>query len=174
MRRRVRSDGFKCNCNLKLFALWLSLCVTVCGYLTPLPVMAAVGLSGPAYVIDGDTIVIHGRHIRLFGVDAFEHDQTCGRFACGVAATEAMQGLVRGNMVACVRQATDPYGRMVAVCRAGANDLGQVMVHQGLAVAYRAFSTRYLPDENWARVHHAGAWAHGFDSPRTWRETHVK
>ena len=34
-------------------------------------------LSGHARVIDGDTIVIGEVHVRLFGIDAPESDQTC-------------------------------------------------------------------------------------------------
>lgn len=131
-------------------------------------------LSGRAYAIDGDTIVIGGRHIRLFGVDAFEHDQTCGRFQCGQAATRVMRARLQGQVVACAQQDVDPYGRAVAVCTAGGEDLGRVMVRAGLAVAYRHFSLRYLPDETWAQAHRQGAWAYGFDSPQYWRRTHVR
>jgi endonuclease YncB( thermonuclease family) len=34
-------------------------------------------LIGQASVIDGDTLEIHGTHIRLFGIDAPESDQLC-------------------------------------------------------------------------------------------------
>lgn len=139
------------------------------------PVVARpVTVSGAAYVIDGDTLVIHGRHIRLFGIDAFEHDQTCGRFACGQQAAAVMRGLVQdAAIVTCEQQDIDPYGRMVAICRTAAGvDLGREMVRRGLAVAYRHFSLRYLDDETYARTHRLGAWAYGFDSPLEWRRAH--
>ena len=110
----------------------------------------------------------------MFGVDAFEHDQTCGRFQCGQAATRVMRARLQGQVVACAQQDVDPYGRAVAVCTAGGEDLGRVMVRAGLAVAYRHFSLRYLPDETWAQAHRQGAWAYGFDSPQYWRRTHVR
>jgi endonuclease YncB( thermonuclease family) len=34
-------------------------------------------ITGPATVIDGDTIDIEGRRIRLYGIDAPESRQTC-------------------------------------------------------------------------------------------------
>ncbi len=133
----------------------------------------AGSLSGHAYVIDGDTLVIHDRHIRLFGVDAFEHDQTCGGFACGQQATSVMNGLVQSIIVTCDQQDVDPYGRMVAICRTSSGlNLGREMVRRGLAVDYRHFSRRYMDDETYARTHRLGAWAYGFDSPQTWRREH--
>ena len=48
-------------------------------------------LTGRARVIDGDTIELSGRHVRLEGIDAPEIAQTCGRWLigtwpCGTAA----------------------------------------------------------------------------------------
>ena len=56
---------------------------------------AAQNLSGAARVIDGDTIVINGTHIRLAGVDSPERSQTCeGRdgnvYECGRDASAVM------------------------------------------------------------------------------------
>src|SRR5215218_3460822 len=39
----------------------------------------AAELQGLATVIDGDTLEIGGRHVRLFGIDAPETGQTCTR-----------------------------------------------------------------------------------------------
>ncbi len=129
-------------------------------------------LSGPAEVIDGDTIVIHGTHVRFYGIDAFEHDQTCGAFACGVQATDAMRQLTEGQVITCYRQDTDHYGRTVAICRRPDGlDLNGEMVRRGLAVAYRTYSLKYLPVEKAARAAHAGAWGFGFQSPMDFRHS---
>jgi endonuclease YncB( thermonuclease family) len=40
-------------------------------------------LTGSVRVIDGDTIEIAGRHVRLEGIDAPETAQTCGRWLIG-------------------------------------------------------------------------------------------
>ncbi|MEE8445227.1 MAG: hypothetical protein V3S44_07735 [Alphaproteobacteria bacterium] len=41
------------------------------------PTLALADTTGPARVIDGDTIVIAGERIRLHGIDAPERDQVC-------------------------------------------------------------------------------------------------
>jgi endonuclease YncB( thermonuclease family) len=41
------------------------------------PAASAGDLVGQASIIDGDTIKIYGQRIRLFGIDAPEHDQLC-------------------------------------------------------------------------------------------------
>ena len=127
-------------------------------------------ISGVGYVIDGDTLVIRKRHIRLFGVDAFERDQTCGRFRCGVEARKALRDLINGQALTCLKQDIDVYGRTVAICKTPAGlDIGGEMVRRGLAVVYRSFSMRYLDEETYAKSHKFGAWAYGFKSPLQYR-----
>lgn len=127
-------------------------------------------ISGMAYVIDGDTLVIRKRHVRLFGIDAFERDQTCGRFRCGIEARKALRDLIKGRTLTCETKAIDTYGRTVAVCKTSdGRDVGGEMVRRGLAVAYRSFSTQYLGDESYAKSHHLGAWGYGFESPLQYR-----
>lgn len=46
--------------------------------LAPVAAQAQI-LTGTVSVIDGDTLDMGGAHIRLFGIDAPESDQTCRR-----------------------------------------------------------------------------------------------
>lgn len=172
----VPLSGFGCKGNEgagRMRSLYISLCVTAL-YLVAAPAQAA-GLTGRSYAADGDTLVLKGRRVRLFGVDAFESDQTCGRFRCGRQATAALGDMVRGQVVTCAKQDRDRYGRLVAICTTqDGRDLGREMVRRGLAVAYRSFSTRYVVDENAAKAAKAGAWAYGFDSPLKHRKAHPR
>ncbi len=130
-------------------------------------------LSGPARVVDGDTFAIAGERIRLNGIDAPETKQTCTRngrhWACGRAATRAMRQLVGRNQVRCEVSGRDRYGRAIAACFAAGRDLQQQLVRQGLALAYRKYSTRYVPDEDAARAEGRGLWSGEFVEPWRWR-----
>lgn len=140
----------------------------------PLP-SAAARTVGVAEVLDGDTIQIDGRRIRLFGIDAMEAEQRCegaggGDWGCGGVATRTLAEVVEGKTIICVRRDTDAYGRMVAVCRnADGVDLAGAMVAKGLAVAYRTYSEDYVGDEMIATMASRGIWAGKFVFPETYR-----
>src|SRR5262249_59454223 len=96
-------------------------------------------LKGPARVIDGDTLEIAGRRIRIFGIDAPEQDQTCergggGTWYCGAEATRVLNRIARSQVVACRVRATEIYGRLVADCAGGDVDRGRAVGRSGLAV----------------------------------------
>jgi endonuclease YncB( thermonuclease family) len=136
---------------------------------------AAASLHGPARVVDGDTLEVDGRKIRMFGIDAPERAQTCRRnretYACGHEATAALRELV-ADAVTCQGRDTDRYGRLVAVCFHGGRDINAAMVEQGWAVAYRQYSTDYVGQEAAARSARRGLWAGSFDQPQDWRRAH--
>lgn len=130
-------------------------------------------IVGSAVVLDGDTIQIGTQRIRLWGIDAFEAAQQCngpqGRVACGAAATHELTQLVADEEVICVYRDTDAYERIVAVCRAGATDLGAALVRRGLAVAFTRYSADYIRDEEIARERRSGAWDGNFTPPTNYR-----
>lgn len=124
---------------------------------------AAQTITGPAWVVDGDTITVQYQRIRLWGIDAPERAQTCegaaGVYECGRDASAALAAILRGRSVSCEKRDTDRYGRMVAQCSTEAGDIGAEMVRQGWAVDYSQYSHgRYaawadpMPDD-------AGLWA---------------
>lgn len=139
-------------------------------------------ISGPATVIDGDTIDLAsaGRRIRvrLFGIDAPESEQRCfdaGKlpYKCGQLAADALEEEIGGAVVSCFTIDTDKYGRTVAVCTARGNDLARRMVERGWAVDYAYFSGgRYGEAEKEAEAARRGMWVGTFTRPQIWRWEH--
>lgn len=131
-------------------------------------------ISGAARVIDGDTLAVAGERVRLDGIDAPETRQTCtsqGRnWACGKASTQAMRHLIGQNPVRCKISSRDKYGRAIGACFAAGRDLQRQLVQQGLALAYRKYSTRYVADEDAARAERVGLWSGQFTAPWRWRK----
>ncbi|MEO5367369.1 MAG: thermonuclease family protein [Magnetococcus sp. WYHC-3] len=132
---------------------------------------AEVFSSAAAQVIDGDSLRVDGREVRLFGVDAWEWRQTCpdasGQpWPCGQRAAEFMRGLVTDHTITCEAVERDRYQRWVSRCRRDDGlDLGMALVSGGWALAYRRFSREYLPAEEQARRDAVGGWQGGAKHP---------
>ncbi len=130
-------------------------------------------IAGQASVIDGDTLEIHGQRIRLYGIDAPENDQTCTRdgkpWRCGQTAALELSGFIGSQTVRCAERGQDRYGRMIGKCEAKGVDLGQWMVEQGLALAYRKYAINYIANEDRARGARKGMWAGVFQPPWDYR-----
>ncbi len=141
-----------------------------------LPFTVSAEITGKPRIIDGDTIEIAGRRIRLYGIDAPESAQTCvadnKRWPCGTNATLALSGMISTNWVSCRERDIDRYGRIVAVCHlAGPQgpDVNAMMVAEGWALAYRRFSTDYVTAEAGAQRARKGLWRGDFIRPWDWR-----
>ena len=133
----------------------------------------AADLIGRASIIDGDTLEIHGQPVRLFSIDAPGARQTCEAgsqtYRCGQQAALALADRIGQQTVACEPRDTDRYGRIVAVCRAGGEDVNAWLVSQGWALAYRHYSTAYVDEEDVARTARLGVWRGAFTAPWDWR-----
>jgi endonuclease YncB( thermonuclease family) len=130
-------------------------------------------LAGSARVVDGDTIEIAGTRIRLWGIDAPEHDQTCqGKngdvYECGREGAAVMRELTGGQQVECTPRDHDRYGRTVAVCHTESGELNAAMVRRGWAVDYTKYSRGcYRAEQEQARNEQLGIWAGRFDMPES-------
>lgn len=129
-------------------------------------------MSGRARIVDGDTLVIDGKRIRLTGIDAPELRQVCRRggqdWPCGTEARGRLRALIGAEQTTCAVDGTDRYARLLAVCSARNVDLNAAMVAAGYAVAFG----NYAAEEDTARRGRLGLWAGTFDAPRTWRQIH--
>ena len=93
-------------------------------------------IKGPAYVIDGDSLVINKTQVRLHGIDAPEINHPYGK-----KAKWAMVTLCKGQTISAEILAEDDHGRTVARCRlADGRDLSAELVKLGLAIDWPKFS----------------------------------
>lgn len=129
-------------------------------------------ITGTAHGIDGDSLVVNGREMRLKGLDAPESRQTCrvgGKdMPCGREASFALRRWLQRGPVTCIGHETDRYGRLLVACRVAGQDVGADLVRNGHAVDAGA----YPREEAFARGDGRGVWAGEFERPEEWRRRH--
>lgn len=123
-------------------------------------------VSGPATVIDGATLDLGGRRLRLYGMDAPDLDQTCSDgherdYACGRAAAAALTARIGGENVACELREADG----TALCRRDGEDLAAWMVANGYAIADRSAPAAYEAQDRRAWGRRVGLWSGVFEIP---------
>ena len=131
-------------------------------------------ISGYARVVDGDSLVVDGQRVRLYGIDSPEINQRCGGEPCGLAAKAALERLIGRDPVSCRERDRDRYGRIVATCSTQTvPDLGGLMVGTGNATDYARYSGgRYRDHEAAAKAEKLGIWRGDFQQPDQYRRTH--
>ena len=128
-----------------------------------------VEVKGRASVIDGDTLRIQGRIIHLYGIDAFEAEQTCRlegiKYPCGVMATAHLVELTLGRNLVCEGVKKNRLGELSAECRTGKQSLNSSMVSAGWALADIKETERYGSAEKRAKTLEVGIWRGEFVRP---------
>ncbi|MEL7344082.1 MAG: thermonuclease family protein [Pseudomonadota bacterium] len=125
-------------------------------------------------MVDGDTLEIDGTIYRLNGIDAPEHGQRCGDWACGSDATNALADLVKGRDVTCQPIAQDRYGRVIATCFTGGRDISAAMIDNGLAWAFLKYSDAYETHQLVSKEKAQGVFSDDYAAPWDFRERRWK
>ncbi len=125
-------------------------------------------------VVDGDTIHLNGEKIRFNGIDTPELKQTCINEGvinpCGITAKEMLIKKIGNNKVECIREGKDQYKRTLAECFVNEESLSSYLVRRGYAFAYRRYSKKFIPDEDYAKINLIGMWSMEFDYPWDYRK----
>ena len=128
-----------------------------------LGLLPAAALAASLVVVDGDTLVIDGRTVELYGIDAPEIGERCARAGvvsdCGVLARAALMDLTAGAAVTCTGV---PEAPAKTLCRANGYDLSEGMVYTGWATALAGEGRDHRALEAEARAAGRGLWS-GFD-----------
>ena len=140
-------------------------------------------ISGKAIVIDGDTIKINSKKVRLFGIDAPEKKQKCKKlflsiyilsfdksYDCGILSTNKLKNKIKDNIIICKTKGKDRYKRIIAECFKDKTNLNSWLVRNGYAVAYLKYSKKYLTAQNLAKKENRGIWQGKFEMPWDWRK----
>lgn len=138
---------------------------------------ASAAPDGTLRVIDADTFDVGDVRVRLFGVDAPEIGQPCTAHGqtwdCGVWARDIVRDRFEGRHARCRQVDIDRYDRVVATCEIGGVDLGAALVSDGVAWAYRRYSSQYDLDEKAAAIEGRGLWAVDIQLPQEYRAGQV-
>lgn len=124
-------------------------------------------------VIDGDSLVVDNKEIRLSGIDAPEYKQTCfnvenKEYPCGKLATRFLKKLA-GDDTKCKFVVKDKYKRYVSVCYSRGVNINEKMVEEGWAVAYKRYTQEYNDAEEQAKKRKKGIWQGRFLKPELYR-----
>lgn len=110
------------------------------------------------YVIDGDTITLQGKKIRLIGIDAPELEQQCFNNKIGLNARNALIKMIQNKNIECIGENKDKYGRLLARCYADGLYLNQELVKTGNALPYYKYSTEFAFEALKAKHNKLGIW----------------
>lgn len=174
-RASMASDSLDQTETRPLRLLSLSVCVGIVALAASTSLARAETISGQATVVDGDTLIVTGQRIRLWGIDAPESAQQCDRetkpYPCGSEATKHLAALIQAGSVSCTVKTYDRYKRAVALCTSGSKDLSAEMVCAGWALAFVRYSADYVGQEQDAKANKRGMWSGSFAPPWDWRAT---
>ena len=143
-------------------------------------------IYGLPKIIDGDTVHINNKKIRLEGIDAPEIKQQCKKpflkisvivgfqfnkdYSCGVLAKKNLIDKIGNSKIKCITSSKDRYKRFIATCYKDKINLNKWMVRRGNAIAYKRYSKDYVRDEEYAKENKLGIWKGSFEIPEKWRK----
>ena len=126
-------------------------------------------------VVDGDTIILNGEKIRFSGIDTPELKQTCLKdneeVGCGMFAKMLLVKTLGKNTPKCIGKKNDFYKRTLAECFLNGESLSKFLVRNGYAFAYRKYSTKFVKDEDFAKINKLGMWSMTFQFPWDFRKS---
>ena len=148
--------------------------------------LTAEEVSGNPKIVDGDTIHINNYKFRLEGIDAPEMKQQCKKeflkissligftfykdYSCGKVSKDKLIEKINGSQIKCIYKSKDRFKRYIATCYKQKANLNKWMVRNGFAIAYRKYSKKYVPDEDFAKENKLGLWRGKFINPEIWRK----
>jgi endonuclease YncB( thermonuclease family) len=150
---------------------WLAAAAVLCAAAST---AQAQVISGSGNAIDGMTLDLDGKRIRLYGIVAPELPLQCTRrasggersYPCGLDAKAFLASLLARRTVFCVPESDRPENpAIVAQCFADGADVSETVVRAGWAFAADRLANVYVSAEADARLAQRGMWVGRFDRP---------
>ena len=133
--------------------------------------------SGKAKVIDGDSIIVGKKEVRLLEIDAPEYKQSClnndgVEYNCGRMSFHYLRDWVNKKHVHCRYEKKDIYNRYLAQCYLGQISINENLLENGMAVIYNYYSSseKLIELEKIAKKNKKGIWRGSFELPRHYRK----
>lgn len=134
-------------------------------------------ILGKAHILDGDTIKINGRKIRLINIDSAESSQKCyninnSSYFCGKDATKFLVNLIADKEVECRYDKLDIYNRILGTCYLNKTDINLSMIRNGHAIiySYKRAPEKYIAAESYAKENNLGLWQGSYEIPKDYRK----
>ncbi len=136
---------------------------------------------GKVFVLDGDSIKVGKKEVRLFGLDAPEYKQSCfdaqnEEYACGQASRDFLSNLANGKEANCIYAEKDKYDRFLSKCFIGEVSINEEIVKNGMGVIYNFTESDEKMDalEIAAKKKKLGIWQGTFQLPKEYRKSHPR
>jgi endonuclease YncB( thermonuclease family) len=139
-------------------------------------------LTGRAFVLDGDSLMVDGQRIHILDVDAPESSQLCFKTAatseedgweCGRQAATALADRIGRQPVTCDTTARGVHKGWLARCKVAGQDLAQWLAASGWAVPASQCKCEIVRDASArAKAASRGIWSSNFTMPWDWRKAH--
>ena len=131
--------------------------------------------SGTAKIIDGDSILVGQKEVRLLDIDAPEFQQKCldvnkKEYFCGQVAKEYLINFIENRNIFCYYLKKDIYNRYLSYCYIDDKNINFNLVKNGIAIAYKYTKNKFVNDlESLARQNKIGIWQGEFENPKDFR-----
>ena len=153
--------------------MWIRLAVI----LSFLLFFSSIAFADTLKIKDGDSFVLNGTEIRLWGIDTPEYNQICQKngqnYPCGRKARAFLESLLTPlpSIICKSKSRAQKETRQVSQCFIDGEDMAEIIVKNGHAIDYSYFSKGYYADaQSYALLNKLGIWQGQFINPRQWRK----
>jgi len=151
---------------LKRMATVVAFCAALSSWCVPGPARGQEVHTGPARIIDGNTIEVSGITHRLRGITAPGPQQMCRTdnsekgetWPCGRCAREALHAHIQNRPVTCFTEPKDRGPPHRSTCYVHDQDIAAWLVRRGWALADRSALDSYVLEEKMVSGFGRGEW----------------